>query len=230
MAESMSKIRADFDRIALLSENDWNHNDHYHDFLLKQLPPHCTYALDIGCGTGAFSRLLARHADRVLALDLSLQMIRIAKEHSEQYSNIDFQVADAMTWEFPAEQFDCVASIATLHHLPFEETLLRMKGALKINGTLIILDLFQPAGLSDALTSSLAVPVSIMLRLIRTGRLREPREVKEAWAEHGHSDSYPTLSQIRQVCACVLPGAKVRKHLLWRYSITWKKEWVTRNK
>jgi ubiquinone/menaquinone biosynthesis C-methylase UbiE len=224
MAESMSKIRADFDRIALLSENDWNHNDHYHDFLLKQLPPHCTYALEIGCGTGAFSRLLARHADRVLALDLSPQMIRIAKEHSEQYSNIDFQVADAKTWEFPAEQFDCVASIATLHHLPFEETLLKVKGAMKINGTLIILDLFQPAGLSDALTSSLAVPASIMLRLIKTGRLREPREVQEAWAEHGRSDSYLTLSRIRQVCASVLPGAKVRKHLLWRYSITWKKK------
>jgi ubiquinone/menaquinone biosynthesis C-methylase UbiE len=224
MAESMSKIRADFDRIALLSENDWNHNDHYHDFLLKQLPPHCTYALEIGCGTGAFSRLLARHADRVLALDLSPQMIRIAKEHSEQYSNIDFQVADAKTWEFPAEQFDCVASIATLHHLPFEETLLKVKGAMKINGTLIILDLFQPAGLSDALTSSLAVPASIMLRLIKTGRLREPREVQEAWAEHGRSDSYLTLSQIRQVCASLLPGAQVRKHLLWRYSITWKEK------
>ena len=223
MAESMSKIRADFDRIALLSENDWNHNDHYHDFLLKQLPPHCTYALDIGCGTGAFSRLLARRSDRVLALDLSPQMIRVAKERSKQYSNIDFQVADAMTWEFPTEQFDCVASIAMLHHLPIEGTLLKMREALKINGTLIILDLFRAEGLSDALTSTLAVPAHIILRFIKTGHLREPREVQEAWAEHGRSDSYPTLSQIRQVCAAVLPGAKVRKHLLWRYSITWKK-------
>jgi hypothetical protein len=122
-----------------------------------------------------------------------------------------------------------VASIATLHHLPFEETLLKMKGALKINGTLIILDLFQPEGLSDALTTTLAVPANIMLRLIRTGRLREPGEVREAWAEHGRSDSYLTLSQIRQVCASVLPEAEVRKHLLWRYSITWKKKRVTRN-
>jgi ubiquinone/menaquinone biosynthesis C-methylase UbiE len=224
MAESMSKIRADFDRIALLSENDWNHNDHYHDFLLRQLSPHCMYALDIGCGTGAFSRLLASRSDRVLALDLSPQMIRIARERSEQYPNIDFQVADAMTWEFPAEQFDCVASIATLHHLPFEETLSKMKGALKNNGTLIILDLFEAEGPSDALTSTLAVPAHIILRLIKTGHLREPHEVREAWAEHGCSDSYPTLSQIRRVCASVLPGARVRKHLLWRYSITWKKK------
>jgi ubiquinone/menaquinone biosynthesis C-methylase UbiE len=224
MTESMPKIRADFDRIALLSGDGWNHNSHYHDFLLKQLPPHCTYALDIGCGAGAFSRLLASRSDRVLALDLSPQMIRVAKARSEQYSNIDFQVADATAWEFPAEQFDCVASIATLHHLPFEETLLKMREALKINGTLIILDLFKAEGLSDLLTSALAVPANIILKWIKTGRWREPREVRQAWAEHGRHDSYPTLSQIRRSCASVLPGARVRKHLLWRYSITWKKK------
>jgi len=217
-----SRIRADFDRIALLSGNDWNHNNYYHDFLLRQLPPHCTDALEIGCGTGAFSRLLASRSDRVLALDLSPQMIRVAKDHLKQYSNIDFQVADAMTWEFPIEQFDCVASIATLHHLPTEKMLCKMKETLKINGTLIILDLFQAEGLSDVLTSALAMPAHIILRLVKTGRLREPRQVREAWAEHGRHDSYPTLSQIRQVCAAVLPGARVRKHLLWRYSITWK--------
>jgi len=160
----------------------------------------------------------------VLALDLSPQMIRIAKERSEQCSNIDFQVADAMTWQFPTEQFDCVASIATLHHLPIEPTLLKMKETLKISGILIILDLFQEEGPSDVLTSTLAVPASIISRLIKTGRLREPREVREAWAEHGRSDSYRTLSQIRQVCASVLPGARVKKHLLWRYSIVWKKK------
>jgi len=224
VVNEMSKIQADFDRIALLSGNGWNHNSHYHGFLLKQLPPHCANALEIGCGTGAFSRLLASRSDRVLALDLSPQMIRIAKDHSKQYPNIDFQVADAMAWEFPIEQFDCVASIATLHHLPFEETLLKMKGALKINGTLIILDLLQAEGLPDVLTSALAMPAHIILRLVKTGRLREPHQVREAWTEHGRHDSYPTLSQIRQVCAAVLPGARVRKHLLWRYSIIWKKK------
>lgn len=227
MSESMSKIQADFDRIALLSRNNWNHNNHYHNFLLKQLPPRCTNTLEIGCGTGTFSRLLARRSDKVLALDLSPQMIRIAKERSEQYSNIDFQIADAMVWEFPTEQFECIASIAMLHHLPIENILTKMKDALKVGGTLIILDLFQTEGLSDIFISTLAIPVHIMLRLITIGRLREPREVREAWAEHGRSDSYLTLSQICRVCASVLPRAKVKKHLLWRYSITWKKSAIS---
>jgi ubiquinone/menaquinone biosynthesis C-methylase UbiE len=222
MTESASTIQADFDRIALFSTDGWSHNSHYYDFLLQQIPAYCTNALEIGCGTGAFSRLLAQRSERVLALDLSPRMIQIARERSKQYPNIDFQVADAMEWEFPVEQFDCIASIATLHHLPLEEILTRMKEALKINGILLILDLFQAKGLSDVFTGAVAAPVSVVLRLIKTGRLREPRKVREAWTQHGWNDSYLALSQVRQICAVVLPEARVRKHLLWRYSIVWK--------
>ena len=38
-----------------------------------------------------------------------------------------------------------------------------------------------------------AAPVSMMLRLIKTGRSRVPQEVYEAWAEHGRHETYPTL-------------------------------------
>jgi ubiquinone/menaquinone biosynthesis C-methylase UbiE len=47
-------------------------------------------------------------------------MIHIARERSSHYANIDFQRADAFAWEFPSESFDCIISIATLHHLPLE--------------------------------------------------------------------------------------------------------------
>lgn len=224
MSEAMFVIQADFDRIAVLSGDDWGHNSHYHSFLLKQLPAHCAAALEIGCGTGAFSRLLAERSEWVLALDLSPQMTRVTRERSKEHSNITFQVADAMVWDFPHEQFDCVASIATLHHLPLEETLVKMRDALRANGTLIVLDLFQGAGLADVLTDLLAVPVSAGLNLLKNGRLRAPRQVRAAWAEHGRNDVYLPLSQIRQICAVALPGARVKKHLLWRYSIVWKKD------
>lgn len=223
MTGSMSTIQTDFDRIALLSGNDWNHNNHYHSFLLRHVPGHCQTALEIGCGTGAFSRLLADRSDRVVALDLSPQMVRIARERSKCYSNIEFQVADATTWEFPLGQFDCVASIATLHHLPIEEMLLKMKGALRPGGTLVVLDLYKAAGLADMLTSVVAMPMHLVLRLVKSGQLRERREVREAWAEHGKNDFYSTLAQIRWVCERVLPGARIRKHLLWRYSIVWRR-------
>jgi len=58
---STSSVRADFDRIALLPES-WDHNSELHEFLLAQLPARCEAALEVGCGTGAFSRRLAARA------------------------------------------------------------------------------------------------------------------------------------------------------------------------
>jgi ubiquinone/menaquinone biosynthesis C-methylase UbiE len=229
MTESRSAIQRDFDRIALLSGEIWNHNSHYHEFLLRQIPPRCKLSLDIGCGTGAFSRLLADRSEQVVALDLSPQMIQVARERSKGYSNIEFQVADATAWEFPVVQFDCVASIATLHHLPLAETLAKMRDALSAGGVLVVLDLYQEEGLADLLTSAVAMIVHKALFLLKTGRLTEPREGRDAWAEHGRHDSYLTLAEIRRISASVLPGARVRKHLLWRYSITWSKEKASRD-
>jgi SAM-dependent methyltransferase len=215
-------IQADFDRIALLSQESWNHNDHYHTFLLRAIPP-CQAALEIGCGAGAFSRLLARRADHVLALDLSPQMIRLAQERSKAFPNIDFQVADFSARPLPAETYDCVATIATLHHLPLGASLSKLRQTLKAGGVLAALDLFAGQGLGDWLTSAAALPADLVVRLMKNGRLRASPAERAAWDEHGRHERYLTLAQVRSICAQVLPGAQVRKHLFWRYSLIWRK-------
>ena len=219
----MSTIQEDFDRIALVSTDGATHNDHYHNFLLRQLPSNCQNALDIGCGTGTFARRLAERSEQVMAVDLSPEMIRLARERSAKFPNINFELADVCDMPFQARSFDCVASIATLHHLPFAEMLLKMKAALKPGGVLLILDLFEPEGAADSVLNLLAVPVSVGLRLIHHGRLLPRREERTAWTAHERHDSYPTLSEVRTLCERILPGAKIRKHLLWRYSIVWTK-------
>ena len=215
----MSAIQKDFDRIALVSPDGSLHNNHYHNFLLRQLPIDCQSALEIGCGQGEFSRRLAEHSQRVLALDLSPEMIRIARASSAHLPNIDFQIADVMSYDLPSESFDCVASIATLHHLPLREVLLKMKAALKSGGVLLVLDLFEPRGVMDALLNPLAVSVSGTLRLIHHRRLLPSREARAAWAAHERHDVYPTMNEVRALCAEILTDAKIRKHLLWRYSV-----------
>ncbi len=224
MSESTLSIQKDFDRIALLSSDGWNHNSHYHDFLLRHVPEGARTALEVGCGTGAFSRLLAERVRNVTALDLSPQMIEVAARHAAHLANIDFRVADFMACDLPADEFDCIASIATLHHMPAGEALLKMKRALKAGGRLLVLDLFEPEGFKDALRSALlAMPLSGALNLIRRGRLRAPREVRAVWAEHARHDSFLTMNEVRRTCARFLPGAVVRKHLFWRYSLIWRK-------
>jgi ubiquinone/menaquinone biosynthesis C-methylase UbiE len=218
-----SLIQADFDRLAAFSQDEWNHNNHYHRYLLKHVPPHCGQALEVGCGSGAFAHLLATRAERVLALDVSPQMIRLALERSQQYPHITFHVADALSWEFPSDHFECIVSIATLHHMPLEEMLLKMKHALRVNGVLLILDLYQEC-LAGSFTNLAAIPVNLILKYLKTGRFKEPPEVRAAWAEHGKHDTYLTLSELRQRCQVLLPGVKIRKHLLWRYSLVWQKK------
>jgi ubiquinone/menaquinone biosynthesis C-methylase UbiE len=223
-AQPMAPVQADFDRIALLPMERWSHNAHYHRFLLEKLPFHCANALEIGCGKGAFSRLLATRAGHVLALDLSPQMLRLAREASTAHPNIDFRLADITTYALPAAQFDCAATIATLHHLLLEETLLKMKQALKTGGTLLVLDLYKASTLVDILASAIAFPLDAAMKLLLNGHLGQPQATREAWAEHSHHERFLTLPQIRQICARVLPGAQVRRHVFWRYSIVWKKQ------
>ena len=241
----MSTIQRDFDRIALVSPDGSLQNNHYHNFLLRHLPPSCEEALEIGCGKGEFSRRLAATSGRVLALDLSPEMIRIARRHSTGFPQIDFQIADVMSYDLRPEHFDCIASIATLHHLPWRESLLKMKAALKPGGVLLILDLFEPLkwhgrpagksraspdqtasvceGLCDTFLNAVAVCVSVSLRVVHHGRLLPRREARAAWAAHEAHDIYPTMKEVRALCSDILPGAEIRKHLLCRYSIVWQK-------
>jgi ubiquinone/menaquinone biosynthesis C-methylase UbiE len=179
--------------------------------------------LEIGCGTGAFSRLLAERVKQVLAIDLSPNMIDLARQHSTQYPNIEFQLADAMNADLPAEYFDCIVSIATLHHMPTQQAINRIKRCLKTNGHMVILDLLRTKTVADIFTNIWAMPVNMAIRLMKTGRFRPPVEVRRAWDEHGRDEIYLTLAEVHNLCEDLLPGAIVKKHLLWRYSIVWQK-------
>ena len=135
-----------------------------------------------------------------------------------------------MSWNFRSETFDCIASLATFPHVPLRETLSRMRDSLKIGGVLLVLDLFvrernvfKPEGLFDLVLNAVAIPTSVSLRFLHNGRLLPPREVRTAWAVHEQHDTYPTMNEVRMLCAEILPGARVKKHLLWRYSIVWRK-------
>jgi len=226
----MSAIEKDFDRLALLDTGGWTQNNHYHNLLLRFVPNRCDRALEIGCGTGVFSRKLARRAQEVVALDLSSEMIRVARSQSAALRHLQFQVADFMTWD-AAGSFDCIATIATLHHLPARAAFEKLKTHLSPGGVLIILDLFEPernlmtpAGILDATLNVSAMAVSGSLRLLHNGRLKPTRAVRAAWEEHGKTDTYLTMYELKRLAPEIFPGCEIRKRLLWRYSLIWRNE------
>jgi SAM-dependent methyltransferase len=210
---------ADFDRIALLPDDGFDHNSCYHDFLMRQLGARMDHVLDLGCGTGRFSRLLAERANLVTGIDVSANMIEAARRQSAGSARMRFVHADALQWDWPDEQFEAIVSIATLHHLPLGEILPKIKSALRPGGVFAMLDL-RRCGL---LGSTVPAPYAMLLRLIHTGRFREDAETRRLWAEHGKTDRYLTIGEVRRICAPILPEARIRRHLLWRYSMVWRK-------
>jgi len=108
---------------------------------LDQLPPKTT-VLDVGCGIGGSSRILARdYGFSVTGVTISPQQVKRAKELTPEGLDANFMVDDAMSLSFPDESFDVVWSIETGPHIPdkksFAKELLRV---LKPGGILVVAD------------------------------------------------------------------------------------------
>jgi ubiquinone/menaquinone biosynthesis C-methylase UbiE len=85
---------------------------------LGHIRPHHV-ALDIGCGTGSLALRLAPHASHVHGLDLSQEMIRIARDKARQQAveNVSFDVGpfDASLTRFAPASLDVVSAYSLLH-------------------------------------------------------------------------------------------------------------------
>lgn len=213
--------RQSFDRIAGLPDL-WDHNRQYQPFLLERVPDRCGQALDIGCGTGEFTALLARKAASVTGVDLAPAMIGQARERNAR-GNITYQTADIEHLELPAESFDCIVSIAAFHHLELETLLPRLENALAPGGVLLVLDLYQRKSMTDLLFAAAAVPAALALQFLKNRRFRVSAEERRIWDEHMKLDRYLPFAELRKLYRTHLPGALVRRRLLFRYSVVYRK-------
>ena len=142
----------------------WNHNNHYHDFLLTHVPLNAVSALDVGCGSGEFARQLAILCKSVDAIDPDLQAITNGRNVSASFSNLNFYYESFEDNSFPLAHYDFVSAIASLHHMPLAPTLEKMKHLLKPNGTLAVLGLYKEETISDLLWSIMAVSINSISR------------------------------------------------------------------
>jgi ubiquinone/menaquinone biosynthesis C-methylase UbiE len=114
--------------------------------------------LDVGCGTGYFSRLVARRVGPngvVVGIDPSESMIQYARQKTASIGNCEFQVGAAEALPFPVDHFEVVVSSLVLHHLP-EDLRLRaldeMRRVLRPGGALLVAEARNPGhGVSGVL-------------------------------------------------------------------------------
>jgi ubiquinone/menaquinone biosynthesis C-methylase UbiE len=76
--------------------------------------------LDVGCGTGVLSRVLATWPDvgTVVGLDPAPSLIARATELAGDIANVHFIVGDGCAMPFDTESFDVVVFDSTLCHIP----------------------------------------------------------------------------------------------------------------
>lgn len=109
--------------------NEWlkfyKHNDdlvkkggeEYFDILNDKIINSKTYGLDVGCGTGRWTKYLAPKIGFMEAVDPS-NAIFAADKLLEGIKNVRLSQASIETLPFADETFDFVMSIGVLHHIP----------------------------------------------------------------------------------------------------------------
>ena len=115
-------------------------------------PPNAR-ALDVGCGTGALTRVLAEWANvnAVVGLDPSPILLDRARQRSMTYSGLAFEEGDARALPFDASSFDLTLFHTTLCHVPEpERALVEAFRVLRPGGWLAVFD-------GDYATTSVAI-------------------------------------------------------------------------
>lgn len=128
-----------------ITENTWNTSlyDKKHDFVFKYgeylvqmlTPQEGERILDIGCGTGYLTNLIAASGAFVTGMDNSIDMIAKARN---EYPHLPFRLASVTDFDFN-ESFDALFSNAVLHWVTEKEQAIKcMYDNLKPGGRLVL--------------------------------------------------------------------------------------------
>ncbi len=199
----------------------WNHNVYYHPLILDAVPDKCGSALDVGCGDGMLACRLAARCHDVMGIDRDSRMIRLARERGQDVPNVAFIGADFLTYPFGEASFDFVACNTAVHHMDFEDAIEAMTRLLRPGGQLAIVGLARNARLSDWLDGMAGLPLNWVLAAAH-GTLRVVGREAPGPGQP-IADPSMTWAEVHAAAFHLLPRARYRKHLLFRYSLIWRK-------
>ncbi|GAA4853183.1 class I SAM-dependent methyltransferase [Luteimicrobium xylanilyticum] len=215
------------------TRHPWSHNDHFHGWLLRRLPRRRRTVLDVGCGRGALVSLLADRFDRVDGIDAdpataAWTAARFAADGRVRIRELAF--ADVRPPD-GLDGYDAITMVAVLHHLDLVPALEHARELLAPGGRLLVVGLARVATRRDVavdLVSAVANPV--------VGFVKHPRVVRAALPDGAPPVSRPaagceppvvlrdaavTFDEVVRAARSVLPGARLRRRLFFRYTLEW---------
>jgi ubiquinone/menaquinone biosynthesis C-methylase UbiE len=122
--------------------------------------------LDIGCGSGWATRLLAEYAaaGRVTGIDISDEMIQLAREQSQSHPNVDFEVASAERLPFADDEYTHAFSMESLYYYrDLPKALGEIHRVMKAGGLFCaVVDLYWESPATHQWVEDLKVPVQLL--------------------------------------------------------------------
>jgi arsenite methyltransferase len=122
--------------------------------------------LDVGCGSGWATRLMAEkaHDGRVVGIDISDEMVRLARETSASFSNVEFEIASAEKLPFEDAEFTHAFSMESLYYYAnIPGALKEIRRVLKPGGFFFtVVDLYEENRPSHQWIDQLKVPVQLL--------------------------------------------------------------------
>ncbi len=182
----------------------WDHNEPYHGFLLRQLPAHSTSAAARASSPVGSRNVLTRSTP-----------------------NVRWLVGDVLAAPLDLGGYDAVTAVASVHHMPLEAGLSRLAELVRPGGSLAVLGLAAPSAVDYAL-GVVGVPADIAVCVCKAVRGRSGKPDQQVVIA-GETVTMPvrnsdeTLAQIATAAQRLLPGAHLRRHLFYRYSLVWRR-------
>ncbi len=178
--------------------------------------------LDVGCGSGWATRLLADYAvsGRVTGIDISDEMARLARASSANHGNVDFEVASAEQLPFETNEFTHAFSMESLYYYRnIPKALAEIQRVLKPGGLFVaVVDLYWENAATHQWVDTLKVPVELLsiddyrslfldagFENIRDERLIDPTPVPENYTG-GSFKSREDLVSYKQTGSLMMSG------------------------
>jgi ubiquinone/menaquinone biosynthesis C-methylase UbiE len=180
--EYKEKSKKHFDEMSSDYTNELGkYTEPMHYALIKELDDkNFMTLLDVGCGNGMFLSMVLNKFDmEVSGIDISPGMIGKGRELLD--GRADLKVGDSEHLPWNDGSFDVVTCIASFHHYPCPELVLKeMKRVLRLGGVLMIADPFTPDEL-------LRFFLNILIKFSKSGdvRIYSQKEMQELLEKYG---------------------------------------------
>ena len=188
--------------------------------------PATARVLDLGCGSGWATRLLAASARAgiVTGIDISDEMIALARQSSQDFSNVEFHVAPADRLPFPDGTFTHAFSMESLYYYADVGVALGEVARVLDRGGLFaaVMDLYAENVPSHQWIEQLKVPVHLLsiadyhalfrdagFTDVRDERLRDPTPVPEDYSG-GSFKSRADYLEYRAAGSLLIMGSRER--------------------